>query len=193
MADLDALALGDGARVADRADVEGQDHRVGGGGQHHVGLGHGADGAADHVDRDLVLGQLGDLVLDRLERAGDVGLEHQVELLEAALEDVLERDALAAAPGQRLGLEAGGALARQLTGAALVLDDADVLTGLGDAVEAEHLDRLAGQGLPDAVAEEVVHGAHAAPVGAGHERVADLERAADDQDRDHGSAAGIEL
>ena len=44
---------------------------------------------------DLVLRELRDLVLERLERAGDVGLEHDVELLELALaapgEDVLER------------------------------------------------------------------------------------------------------
>ena len=84
VADLDALALGHRARVADRPHVEGEDHRVGGGGEHHVGLGHRADRAADHVDRDLVLRQLGDLVLDRLERSGDVGLEHEVELLQAA-------------------------------------------------------------------------------------------------------------
>ena len=74
-----------------------------------------------------------------------------------------------------------------------MLDHADVLAGLGDAVEAEHLDRLAGQRLADPVAEEVVHRAHAAPVGAGDERVADLERAAADQDRDHRAAARVEL
>ena len=74
-ADLDALALGDRARVADRAHVEGEDHGVGGGREHHVGLVDAADAAVDDVDRDLVLRQLRDLVLDRLERAGDVGLE----------------------------------------------------------------------------------------------------------------------
>ena len=40
---------------------------------------------ADDVDRDLVLRQLGDLVLERLERAGHVGLEDEVELLDLAL------------------------------------------------------------------------------------------------------------
>ena len=79
---------------------------------------------------------------------GDVGLDHQVELLDGALlgelEDVLQRDLAPRAPRQRLGLQPVGALARQLARAALVLDDADVLAGLGDAVEAEHLDRLAG-------------------------------------------------
>ena len=50
----------------------------------------------------------------------------------------------AGAARERLGLQAVGALAGELAGAALVLDDAHVLAGLGDAVEAEHLDRLAG-------------------------------------------------
>ena len=145
-ADLDALALGDLARVADGAHVEREDHAVGGGGEHHVGLVDAADAAVDDVDLDLVLGQLRDLVLDRLERAGDVGLDDQAELLDGALlgelEDVLERDLAARAPRQRLGLQAVGALAGELARAALVLDHAHELAGLGHAVEAEHLDRL---------------------------------------------------
>ncbi len=108
-------------------------------------------------------------------------------------EDVLERDLLAAAPCQRLGLQPRRALAGELPGAALVLDDADALARLGHAVEAEHLDRLTRQRLVDPVAEEVVHRAHAAPVGPGDERVPDLKRAAHDQDRDHGTAARVEL
>ena len=147
-ADLDALAVGDAARASPTGrTLKPRIDRVGGRGEHHVGLVDAADAAVDDVDRDLVLRQLGDLVLERLERAGDVGLEHEVELLELALldavEDVLERDLAAGAAGQRLGLEADRALAGQLAGLAVVLDDADVLAGLGDAVEAEHLDRVA--------------------------------------------------
>jgi hypothetical protein len=77
----------------------------------------------------------------------------------------------------------GGPLARELARLAVVLDHADELAGLGDAVEAEDLDRLAGAGLLDLVALVVVHRADAAPVGAGHDVVADLERAALDEDR----------
>ena len=197
VADLDALALGDGARVADRADVEADDDRVGRGGEHDVGLVDAADAAADDVDRHLVLRQLGDLVLERLGRAGDVGLDEQRELLELArldaLEDVLERDLAARAARVRLGLEALLALMRELARAAVVLDDADVLAGLGDAVEAEHLDRVAGRGLLDALAVEVVHRADAAPVGAGDERVADAQRAALDEDVTTGPRPGSSL
>ena len=66
--------------------------------------------------------------------------------LAGALEDVLEGDLAAGAAGERLGLEALGALAGQAAGRAVVLDDADDLAGVGDAVEAEHLDRVAGDG-----------------------------------------------
>ena len=44
-ADLDALALGDAARLADGADVEADDDRVGRGGEHDVGLVDAADAA----------------------------------------------------------------------------------------------------------------------------------------------------
>ena len=148
-ADLDALAVGDLAGVADGPHVEGEDHALGGGREHHVGLVDAADAAVDDVDLDLLLGELGDLVLDRLERPRDVGLDDQAELLDGALlgelEDVLEGDLAPGAARERLGLQAVGALARELAGAALVLDDAHVLARLGHAVEAEHLDRLAGR------------------------------------------------
>ena len=133
----------------------------------------------------------------RLGGAGDVGLDEQVELLELArldvLEDVLQRALAARAARVLLLLEALLALVGERAGAAVVLDGADVLAGLGHAVEAEHLDRVAGQGLLDARAGEVVHRADAAPVGAGDERVADAQRAALDEDRDDGAAARVEL
>ena len=110
-----------------------------------------------------------------------------------AVEDVLERELLAAAAGQRLGLDAVRLLARERARGAVVLDDAHELAGLGHGVEAEDLDRLAGQRALDLVALVVVHRADAAPVGAGHDVVADLERAALDEDRHDGAAARVEL
>src|SRR5439155_6092329 len=184
-------------RVADRAHVEADDHGVRGGGEHDVGLVDPADAAVDDVDRHLLLRQLGDLVLERFDRPGHVALDDQRELLElalpGALEDVLERDLAARAAGERLALEALGALGGQLAGAAVVLDDVDELAGLWDAVEAEHLDRVAGLGLLHALALEVAHRAHAAPVRAGDDRVADVERAALDEDRHDGAAPRVEL
>ena len=151
----------------------------------------------DDVDRDLLLRDLGDLVLERLQRAGDVGLEDDVELLDVALlgprEDLLEADLARLAAGQGLGLQPVGALLGELAGAAVVLDDLDELAGVGDAVEAEHLDRHPRPGALDPVAHEVVHRPHPAPLRPGDERVADLERAALDQDADDRAAARVEL
>jgi hypothetical protein len=74
-----------------------------------------------------------------------------------------------------------------------VLDDAHALASLRDAVEPEHLDRLARVCLAHPVAHEVLHGPDPSPVRAGDDRVAHLERAATDQDRDHRPPARIEL
>ena len=127
----------------------------------------------------------------------DVRLEQEVELLELAgldlLEDVLER-ALAAGPaGLLLLAQAQRALLGLLAGRAVVLDDVDELTGLGHAVEAEDLDRIARHGLGHASARVVVHRADAAPVRTADEGVADLQRAALDQQRDDRAAARVEL
>ena len=196
-ADLDSLALGGATGVGQRADVEADDDRVGGRGEHHVGLVDPAGGGADHVDDDLVLRELGDLVLKRLQRARDVGLDDDRELVELALlrlgEDLLEGDLAGLAPRQLLGLEALGALVGELAGAALVLDHLDPLARLADAVEAEHLDRVAGPSRLDALAGVVLHRAHLSPLGAGDERVADVQRAALDQHRDHRAATGVEV
>ena len=117
---------------------------------------------------DLVLRQLGDLVLERLDRAGDVALEDEVELLErrpparglkTSSSETLRPERRASASVFRRWARSSASCA----GAAVVLDDADELAGLGDAVEAEHLDRVAGDGLLDALARVVVHRADACP------------------------------
>ena len=142
-------------------------------------------------------GDLRDLVLERLERAGDVGLEHDRQLLELALagllEDLLEGDLARLAAGDLLGLDAGLALLRELAGAALVLDHLDVLAGLADAVEAEHLDGHARRGLLDAVALVVEQSLDLAPLGAGDDGVADAQRPALDEDAGDGAAARVQL
>ena len=50
-ADLDALALGRAPSVGERPDVEADDDRVGGRGEHDVGLVDPARGRVDHVHR----------------------------------------------------------------------------------------------------------------------------------------------
>ena len=192
-ADLDPLALGRPAGIGQRPDVEADDDRVGGRREHHVGLGDPARRGVDHVDHDLLLRNLGDLVLKRLERARDVRLEHDVELLELALgalrEDLVEADLAGLLAGQRLGLQALAALLRELSRSSLVLHRLDPLAGLADAVEPQHLDRIARVRLLHARPREVEHRPHLAPVRAGDQRIADVKRAPLDQHGGHRARA----
>ena len=109
-ADLDALAVRDLGGVADRADVEADDHTAS-----EAAASITSDSVMPPTPSrmmftcDLVLRQAHDLVGERLERAGHVGLEDEVELLLAALgagEHVLERDLAAALARERLLLHA---------------------------------------------------------------------------------------
>ena len=82
--DVDALALGGAASVGEGPHVEADHYRVGGRGEHHVGLVDAAGLRVDDVDPDPLLRHLGELVLERLQRAGDIGLEDDVERLDLA-------------------------------------------------------------------------------------------------------------
>ena len=66
-----------------------------------------------------------------------------------------------------------------------------MLARLGHSIEAEHLHGLSRKCLRDAVAEEVVHRPNAPPVGAGDDRVADVEVSAGNENSDHGAPPGI--
>src|SRR3954453_3217083 len=194
-ADLDALAIGQRGRVAHRAHVEAEHDRVRGGGQVDVGLRDPAHAGQDDRDLDLFLRELGDLVLEGLERTGDVRLEHEAELVDLAalVEDRGQRALDAAAARLLLELEPAPPLVGEAAGATVVLDDAHVLARLRDGVEAQDLDRLGRARGLDALAGVVGHRPHTAPVSAGDDGVADLQRAALDEHRDHGAAARIEL
>src|SRR5215212_2593927 len=83
--------------------------------------------AAHDVDLHLALRQARDLVLEGLERAGHVRLEHEVELLDGALldaaEDLVEGHLAAGAAGLGLVAQPDGALVGLLARRAVVLDD----------------------------------------------------------------------
>ena len=107
-ADLDALAVGERARLGVRADVEADDHRVRGRGEHDVVLGDRAHALVDHVHAHLGVLDLGELGDRGLDGADDVALEDEVQVLDRAFlelrEERLERNAAAsraarAAPG----------------------------------------------------------------------------------------------
>ena len=128
----------------------------------------------DGVDADLGLVHLVQRVLERLDGALDVGLDDEVELLDLGVghgvEEVLQRDVLDAVLLLDAGLE--GALVGQVAGLAVVLEDAELVAGVGHGGQAEDLDRVGGAGLGDGVALGVNHGADTAVGQARHQGIA---------------------
>jgi hypothetical protein len=131
------------------------------------------------------------------ERALHVGFHDQREFLAArGLElrhHLLERAAHAGNRGGGVLALLVGAIARDLAGAGFVLDHRKAVAGFRRAVEAEHFDRHRRSGLVEVLALVRNQRADAAHFGAGHDDVADLERAALHQHGGDRTAAAIEL
>src|SRR5690606_7181645 len=193
-ADVDLLALGDLADAGHRADLEAEDDRVRGGGEHHVRLGDRADAGVDDVHGDLLVRDLQQRVRDGLDGAGHVALDDEVEVGQLAeghaAADVVERDVLALAH-RLLALDLLPLLG-DLPRLALVLEHDEAVPDLGSPAEAEDLDGPRRACRLHALVALVEHGADAPGVRPGHERVADLERAVLDEDRDDDAAPLVE-
>ena len=180
--DLDALGLGQVAGLAVGPDVEADDRGAGGRGQLDVVLGDAADGPVHEDDLHLVALQLAQRLGERLERAGHVGLEDDVEggrlALLDLLEDVLEPDAALDGRGVLGPVADAGVLAAGLAdpaGGLVVGGDHEVVAGVGHLGQAEDLDRRARPGLLDLVALVVDERPDPAPRRTGDHRVAHLE------------------
>ena len=123
-------------------DAEADDDGLRGVGQDDVALGDPADRLQEDADRDLLVLELLEFLDEGFERALDVGLQDQVEALELLLGhlavEVFQRDGLAIGVGEVAGADAAGL--GDLAGAGDVVDDAEVLAGAGDDVEARDLD-----------------------------------------------------
>src|SRR5829696_2154909 len=195
--DLHALAVGRLTGPPDRADVEADDDRVGGGGQVDVVLGDATDAAVDHPQRHVLADlDLHQRVLERLDRSGAVALEDQVELLDLALLEhpvqVVQRDAAPGAGQLRVALARLPPLG-DLPGDPVLLDDEEVVAGAGHGGEAEHLHRP-GWGRLGELAPVLVEHRPDPPEGvAGDDRVADVQRAPLDQHGRHRAAAAVEV
>ncbi len=154
------------------------------------------DALVDDVDANLGVLDLRQLGDRRLDGADDVALEHEVQVLDAALlqvgEEGLQRDAALDALRELLGTEALRAELREVTGLALVLDDAADLSSGRRVIEAEDLDRVARTGVLQLLAPIVVERAHLAPSVAGDHRVAHTQRAAMDEHRRDRATADVE-
>ena len=105
VADVHALAVGQLGRLALRPDVEADDDRIRRRRQADVGLGDRTDTAVDDPQADLVADvDLGQGVLQGLDRTSAVALEDEPQLLRLALLELLEQLVEGLAPGAgRLG------------------------------------------------------------------------------------------
>ena len=155
--------------------------------------------AVDEAQLHVVALQLAQALGHRLQRALDVGLEHQVEGGRLAPLDLLE-EVLQLGPGRRRGdrqvarqpepLRPGLA---QGAGRRQVLGHPQLVAGLRRLGEPEHLHRHRGQRLLDVVAVVVDQGLDLAPRRAGHHRIAHPQGAALDDDRGHRAPADLEV
>src|SRR5437588_6924619 len=132
----------------------------------------------------------------RLDRAHDVALEHEVEVLDRPGLHLLEESFDRHAPRclcELLAAESLAAGVRELACAPLVLDHPTQLAGRRRLVESEDLDRLAGPGFLDLVAAAVVEGPDLSPRVPGDDSVSDAERAAMHQHGCDRASADVEL
>ena len=153
-ADVDALALGELPRFGVRPDVEADDERVRGRGEHDVALGDRADALVDHVDAHLGMLDLRELGDAASTEPPTSPLRIEVQVLDGAFLQLREERS----PARRRRLRAlrellacgaaRRALLRELAGLALVLDDARELAGGRRHVEAEDLDGRRRAGPP---------------------------------------------
>ena len=84
------------------------------------------------------------------------------------------------------------ALCGQLAGDPLVFDGAEALTGVGNPVHTEHLDRNRRAGLVEDIALVVVHGAHLAERLSDQQHVAHAHCPALDEQRADRAATRVE-
>src|SRR3990167_4274404 len=181
VADLDPFALGQGSRLGRGPDVEADDRRAGALGQHDVAFADRAGARQDDPRADLVGGHLVQRTDDRLGRTLHVGLDDQrqfFQLLVLQLGHNVGHGSAGAHRGQRLLALQADAVLGQLAGAGLVLDHGERVARRGHAVQAEDLDRGGGTRFLELFVALVEQRADLAPLAAGHDDVAALQRAA---------------
>ena len=194
-ANLDAFLLRQLGGLALGAHVEADDDGVGGGGQQHVALGDGADAGVDDLDAHLLGGHADQRIGQHFDRAGDVALDDEGQVLDAGganlLGQAFERDAGAlgelrvallhlAVLGDALGLVAIG-------------NDEEGVAGVGHGFEAEDFDRGGGAGFFEGASAVVEHGADLAEGVADDVAVVEAQGSVLNEDGGHSAAAAIEL
>src|SRR5690606_19801086 len=189
--DIDARFLDHVASGAVGAHVEADDPRIRSLCQRHVGLGDTADPARNDLYCNLIRGQLGQRVAQRLDTALHVGLEynlHRRRLVIAHLrQHVLE---LRGPLLRKLRIaELALAIQRDLAGLALAFDHEQLIARIRRTRETEHDDGQRRAGFRDRLPGFVEHRTHTAEFLPRDDRIAGLQGAALDEHRSDRTAS----
>src|SRR5918997_556683 len=149
--------------------------------------------AAHDVDPHLVCREPGQRLLERLHGTGDISLDDEVEVLGAALTEQLLQGTPRAALRELLPAESLPRLLGAVARDPLVAYDLEAGSRLGDAGEAEDLDRHPRSCLVDTIAHEVEHGPYPAVSRTSEHGIALLEGPATEQQRGHRTASRVAL
>ena len=190
------IHVGAGSAVAGSGigtDVEADDDRLRGGGQHDIALVDGAHTAVDDADADFLVGDLLQGGLHGFHAALHVGLDDQVQVLHLTgldlAEQILQRDLGDGSVG--LGLLLFLALLHQLTSQLFIADGVKHSTGGGSFAKTGDLHGNAGAGLGKTGALVADHGTDTTHGSAGDDDVALLQRTVLHQQRCHRAATLI--
>ena len=180
-----------------RANVEAHDDGVGSGSQRDIGLGNGTDAAVNNAQVNLVAHiDLGQGILERLNRTSTVTLENEQQLLGLALLQLLKQLVKGLAtrrPGLLGSTHAGLTLFSNLARLAVVVDNQEVVASAGYGGQPKNLHRGSRSSLVDALTLIIDHGAHTSIGGPGNDGIANMQGATLDQGGGHRTTPLIEV
>src|SRR5271165_6391134 len=190
-ADLDILLLGLDDRSVLGGDPEADHDGLRGVCQQDVTIGDAANALQQDADRDLAVLQFLQLFGQGFDRALNVGLDDQVEVLDLLLGhlavEVLQGDGLALGLGGIASAQPAGL--GDLAGAGNVVDHREGFASGGNDIHSGDFDRGGWSGLLDRPAPIVEEGANPPIAVAADEDVADVQGSVLDQDRRDDSTA----
>src|SRR5581483_2242139 len=187
--------LGQFLRFALRADIEANNDGIRRRRQQHVTLGDGADARAQHLQANLIVGELVQQVGQNLDRSADVALQDNVEFLHAGSLHLLGK-----AFQRHTGTLGQGGFASFLfavigdsTSFVAIGNDDELIAGLRQPFHAKDFDRSRGRRLIQLRATIIEHGANFTVDVAYDEVVAGAKSAVLRQHRGDWTASAVEL
>ncbi|MNE23458.1 hypothetical protein D3C80_1167130 [compost metagenome] len=197
VADVEAVTLGDRTSLCIGADVEADDCGIRCLGERDIRLGDRAGARMDDTGTNFVGTKLVERRDDRFDRTLHVTLDDQREFLETGIlqlaHHLLERTALAGLAGNRLVASKTLAILGDFAGTSFVFDDGEAVTGSRRAGKTEHFDRGCRTGFLDVVALVGDESTNTAPLIAGNDDLARLQRTLLDEHGRNRTTTAVEL